>query len=107
MVNRYRLLWAIVLFWTFALSVKAQLFFNLTADEVKIDSVLPQFTYSFDLGEHYADSTYHVSLAYPEFLPLSSNELAQYHKVAATPLSTLPAITQRVVVSRKKGKLEV
>ena len=107
MVNRYRLLWAIVLFWTFALSVKAQLFFNLTADEVKIDSVLPQFTYSFDLDEHYADSTYHVSLAYPEFLPLSSNDLAQYHKVAATPLSTLPAITQRVVVSRKKGKLEV
>ena len=33
-------------------------FFNLTADEVKIDSVLPLFTHAIRLDEHYADSVY-------------------------------------------------
>mgnify|MGYP006878284638 FL=1 len=38
--------------------MKAQKFFNLTADEVRIGEQLPCFTYSQKLGTQYADSTY-------------------------------------------------
>ncbi len=37
-----------------------QRFFNLTADEVKVDSVLPHFLYSIPLPENYQDSVYTV-----------------------------------------------
>ena len=36
--------------------VSAQEFFNLTADEVRIDSMLPRFTHSIALGTQYAVS---------------------------------------------------
>ena len=38
------------------MTAKAQKFFNLTADEVRIDSVIPSYGYSEDLGPAYADS---------------------------------------------------
>ncbi len=96
-----------MLWWTFALGVKAQQFFNLTADEVKIDSVLPAFHHSFDLTGNFADSLYTVSIEYPEFLTLTRDDLTQYQKIATSPLSDLPTIDQRIVLQRKRGKLEV
>ena len=47
---------------------KAQGFINLTAQEVRLDSLLPAYTYQKQLGPHYADSTYTVSIEYPEFI---------------------------------------
>ncbi len=41
-------------------------FFNLTADEVKIDTLLPYFSYSLPIGYNYGDSTYTVTIEYPE-----------------------------------------
>lgn len=49
------------------LQAGAQRFYNLTADEVTIDSVLPHFTYSIPLEGNYADSVYKVTIDYPEF----------------------------------------
>ncbi len=107
MVNRYKLLWAIFMFWTLTLSVKAQQFFNLTADEVKIDSVLPVFTHSFDLGPHFADSVYEVKIVYPEFLPLTREDISRYKKITDSVLPSMPLVNQQIVLSRKQGKLEV
>ena len=85
----------------------AQKFFNLTADDVRIDSVLPQFSYAMDLGDDYADSIYSVSIEYPEFIDMSAADVSKYKSITSAELPALPAIEKRVVVERKHGKLEV
>ena len=63
-----------------ALSAKAQQrFFNLTADEVKVDSVLPHFLYSIPLPENYQDSVYTVSVKYPEYMDMTVSEIGRAH----------------------------
>ena len=57
------------------LPLAAQKFFNLTAEEVSIDSVMPYFTYSIPLGSNYADSTYSVSIVYPEFIDMGKSDV--------------------------------
>ena len=57
------------------LGVKAQEFVDLTADEVRIDSLLPVYTWQKSLGRHYADSTYTVSIEYPEFEEMTKEEI--------------------------------
>ena len=84
-----------------------QRFFNLTAEEVRIDSVLPVFAHSFPLGDNYADSTYKVSIVYPEFIPMSDADLKKYQKITNAELPELPEVKTQVVVERKKGALEV
>ena len=54
---------------------QSQLFFNLTAEEVRVDSLLPVFNYAYPLGPHYADSTYTVTIEYPEFVEMSDEEI--------------------------------
>ena len=88
-------------------NMQAQKFFNLTADEVRIDSVLPYFTYAIPLPDGYADSVYTVSLAYPEFINMPERDVLRYQKISGDALPDMPAIMQRTVVSRKKGTLEV
>ena len=84
-----------------------QRFFNLTAEEVRIDSVLPVFAHSFPLGDNYADSTYKVSIVYPEFIPMSDADIKKYEKITNAELPELPEVKTQVVVERKKGALEV
>ena len=86
---------------------KAQGFFNLTAQEVRIDSVLPTFTYQKSLGSHYADSIYTVSIEYPEFMEMSKADIQRYHQLTDEALPELPEITQYIGVSRKQGMLDV
>ena len=86
---------------------KAQGFINLTAQEVRIDSVLPAYTYQKLLGPHYADSTYTVSIEYPEFIDMSEADIKRYHQLTDEALSELPEITQHIGVSRKQGMLDV
>ena len=85
---------------------KAQTFFNLTADEVKIDPVLPVFSYSKDLGPNYADSTYSVTIDYPEFIDMSENDVSRLKNICNATLPSLPEINTRTVVERKRGKLD-
>lgn len=88
-------------------SIAQQQFFNLTAEEVRIDSVLPRFTYAFDLPDGYADSVYQVRLKYPEYLPMSRADLVRYQQVTGQALPAPLQLSQGVVVERKHGRLEV
>ena len=89
------------------LGTSAQKFFNLTSEEVRIDTMLPHFSSSFPLGDAFRDSIYTVSIAYPEFIDMTDADIAVYKHVSGAALPVLPTVTQRVVVSRKKGSLEV
>ena len=90
-----------------SLTAHAQRFFNLTAEQVRIDSLLPVFTHHVSLGPHYADSTYSVAITYPEFIPMSDADVRRYHRITKAPLPALPEIMQATSVDRKQGELTV
>ena len=75
------------------ISAEAQEFFNLTAAQVKIDSLLPVFTWQKALGPHYADSVYTASIEYPEFIEMSKADIRRYQDVSGVPLPELPIVT--------------
>jgi len=89
------------------LKVGAQGFVDLTADEVRIDSLLPVYTWQKPLGRHYTDSAYTVSIEYPEFEVMTKAEIARYQAISGAPLSDLPEVSQSIGVSRKQGVLDV
>ena len=95
------------LFTFFSLPSRAQGFFNLTAEEVKIDSLLPVFGHVFPLGPNYADSVYTVSIDYPEFIDMSAADIARYQKITTDSLPSLPVVESFVGVSRREGMLYV
>ncbi len=90
-----------------SLTASAQRFFNLTSDEVSVDSMLPQFTYSVPLEGAFADSVYTSTILYPEFVDMTHDDIDRYHRLSADSLPQLPAVEQHLVLSRKKGALEV
>ncbi|MBO4827159.1 MAG: type IX secretion system sortase PorU [Prevotella sp.] len=98
---------ALIVFHCSLFTASAQRFFNLTADEVKIDSVMPYFTYAIPLGEHYADSTYQVSIVYPEFINMSTADVLRYQKITSEQPPAMPIVRQQTVTERKRGTLEV
>ena len=85
----------------------AQEFFNLTASQVKIDSLLPVFSYERPIGRHYADSVYTISIEYPEFIDMSPADVERYQRLTSEPLPAMPVIEQYVGVERKEGTLHV
>ena len=91
----------------FCMAAEAQAIFDLTASQVRIDSMLPVFTWQKPLGPRYADSVYTVSIAYPEFITMSEADICRYEAISGKPLPTLPAVTQHVSVARKEGLLDV
>ena len=99
-----RLLTIIIMMWL-SLTGTAQTFVNLTADEVRIDSLLPVFNYEQPLGDNYADSTYTISIDYPEFIDMNDTDIRRLQMLKADKLPEMPTIEQYVGVSRKKGTL--
>ena len=90
------------------LTLSAQRFFNLTADEVRIDSVLPVFNYTYPIGSRYADSVFTVRILYPEFIDMSAPDVERYEQLMlGQKPGTLPEIHQVTAVSRKEGSLHV
>ena len=85
----------------------AQEFFNLTAEEVRIDSVLPVFTYEFDLGYDDAAEDYEVSIDYPEFIDMSPTDVLRYRRITTDTLPPLPEVHQYVGISRRRASLSV
>ena len=79
----------------------------MTAQEVKIDSLLPVFTYARPLGQHYSDSIYTVSIEYPEFMAMSADDVRRYEQISGAPLPALPDVVQQISISRKQATLEV
>ena len=88
-------------------AASAQRFYNLTAQEIRIDSMLPRFSCSVPLGAHYADSTYTVSIAYPEFIDMTLADIARYKALSADPLPSFPVVSQQIGVSRREGWLDI
>ncbi|MGN1229002.1 MAG: C25 family cysteine peptidase, partial [Prevotella sp.] len=100
------LLLAIVAILGFATS-RAQ-YFNLTAEEVRIDSRLPIFNHTFDLGTDYLSATdYEVELTYPQFIDMSKADIARLHLIAHDSLPELPRVNCHLSVERKVGKMDV
>ena len=87
--------------------VVSKAFFNLTADDVQIDSVLPHFSYSMPLEAHYADSVYTAELLYPEFFDMTAADVARYQRLADGEPGEMPALDTFVAVDRKQGRLVV
>ena len=83
----------------------AQEFVNLTAHEVRIDSLLPVYHCNIPLGEHFADSIYTVSIDYPEFIDMSEADIRRYEAISGAPLPALPEVHQYIGVSRRQGTL--
>ena len=70
MINRniFPILSVLLFSCMYGVQARAQKFFNLTADEVRIDSVMPCFKHSAALAGAWNDSVYTVSIAYPSSL---------------------------------------
>lgn len=103
---KYLRIVAVLLLLSASLNVSAQKFYNLTADEVRIDSVLPSFACSIPLQGNYADSVYTVSLLYPEYIDMSDADIKVYKSISEDELPAFPEITQNIVVDRKKASIE-
>jgi len=86
---------------------RAQQFFNLTSDEVRIDSVLPYFSHQFALPDNYQDSTYNVSIEYPEFINVAERDIASLISHEEISFRELPEIEQYITLDRKKAVLDI
>jgi hypothetical protein len=87
------------------LTAGAQEFVNLTAEQVRIGTSLPVYQQEFPLGTTYADSTYTVTIEYPEFIDMEDADVAAYKELCSTLPPELPEVNLFVGVSRKKGTL--
>lgn len=106
--KRVRIFFVWIALLVLALPAKAQQrFFNLTADEVKVDSVLPHFLYSIPLPENYQDSVYTVSVKYPEYMDMTVSDVANYNRISGAALPSQVPLSQHISVSRRKGYLVV
>ena len=85
-----------------ATTTQAQEFFNLTADEVRIDSVLPLFEHIWDIP---AEGNYTVSIEYPEFIDMAASDIARLKSITNEPLPDMPVVETTVGVSRKQRML--
>ena len=102
-----RVLLVLLTFCMLPLSVSAQDFFDLTAQQVKIDTLLPVFTWQKQLGASFEDSVYTVQIDYPEFIDMQEDDIRRYHQICGEPLPEMPVVHQSVGVVRKKGFLDV
>ena len=89
-----------------AIGSTAQTFYNLTPDDVRIDSVLPRFACTTPLHGAWADSVYTVRVEYPEYIDMSPADIAAYKRLSGAPRPALPEVESYVVVNRKQAALE-
>ena len=89
------------------LQAQRQLFFNLTAEEVRIGETLPVFVHTMELGKNYGDSTYTVSIKYPEFITMSNEDAKRCKELCEHEPPELPVITTEQVVDRKCGVMHI
>ena len=87
--------------------MQAQRFFNLTYDQVRVDSILPHFGYAIPLTGNYQDSIYTVSIVYPEFAEMTRADIANYNANWGKQLPEMPLLDQRVVLDRKQAILNI
>ena len=107
LMKRSAILCLILLLGCIKLSAQQQRFFNLTVQDVTIDSLLPHFRYAIPVGEQYADSTYELEIRYPEFMDMSKADIERYNALTSVVPPALPEIHQQMTVERKRGVLEI
>lgn len=102
-----RLYTILILLVCFASMLNAQKvrFCNLTADEVKIDSVIPHVAYNYKLPDDYQDSVYTAVLKYPEFIDMLANDVAAYKAITDELPPAMPSVLTAVVYSKKKATM--
>ena len=77
-----RKLYTIILLLTCIITVQAQKrFYNLTAEELRIDSSLPNVAYSIPLPHNYQDSTYTLDIRYPEYIDMPESDIRKYKAI--------------------------
>lgn len=88
-------------------NAQAQRFYNLSPEDVKIETKLPIFACSIPLSGAFSDSVYTAFIRYPEFIDMSPSDVANFRRLSDSIPMSLPKIRQQVVTSRKQGALEV
>ena len=98
-------LYTIILLLTCIISVQAQKrFYNLTAEELRIDSVLPNVAYSIPLPHNYKDSTYTLNIRYPEYIDMPESDIRKYKAICKdAKTGKNPAIQHSISIDKKKA----
>lgn len=99
---------------------RAQTFFNLTSEQVRLDDCMPFFTHSFELTASYADSLYEVGIEYPEYIDMTESDIERYLELCADPSQSewmgievdevpgeSPRLFTNVSMSRRQARLVV
>lgn len=91
----------------FAMTMNGQRarFCNLSAEELKIDSVMPRVAYHYDLVGDAVDSTFTVNLKYPEFYDMPAEDVAAYRRMTLELPPAMPVVETARAVSRKQTKV--
>lgn len=100
-----RKLYTIILLLTCIITVQAQKrFYNLTAEELRIDSVLPNVAYSVQLPKNYQDSAYTLSIKYPEYINMPESDIRKY-KAICKDIKTgkNPNIKKNISIDKKRA----
>ena len=100
-----RKLYTIILLLTCIITVQAQKrFYNLTAEELRIDSFLPNVAYSVPLPYNYQDSTYTLSIRYPEYIDMPASDVRKY-KAICKEINTEknPKIQHSISIDKKRA----
>ena len=100
-----RKLYTIILLLTCIITVQAQKrFYNLTAEELRIDSVLPNVAYSVQLPKNYQDSAYTLSIKYPEYINMPEFDIRKY-KAICKDIKTgkNPDIKKNISIDKKRA----
>ncbi|MBE6268533.1 MAG: type IX secretion system sortase PorU [Bacteroidales bacterium] len=106
-MNRHKIIYTMLLMLT-ALLAQAQTFADIDWAQFARDSVMPRYSCSVELGEDYALYDYTASIEYPEFVPMSKEEIKRYRLDTLTDsLPSWPEISTAIGISAKKGMLDV
>lgn len=89
-----------------SIGASAQHFYNLTADEVRTDSIVPHFSHTTELPALWRDSLYTVSIAYPEYVDMPQADINNYRRLTdGTFPPEEPDVRTVVVFDRKRPSL--
>ena len=88
-----------------AVQASAQKFYNLTAKEVRVDSVLPIFSHTESLPVNFRDSVYSFSIAYAEYADMPRADIEAYQRIEPNLPAAQPRLETSVVMDRKRPSL--
>ena len=90
---------------SFSHSLSAQIT-TLDWNELRIDTVLPLYSEVVPLESDFRRFDYRVCIEYPEWAPLTAEEVRRVERIGAT-LSDDLQVTSAVTVSRKRGMMDI